>query len=65
MTVEVRCSACLKGLRITRVRPSEEFSEARALRRDMVERCPRNRGSNALPCPMSDVNHEPEAERAA
>jgi len=61
MTVEVRCPSCLKGLRITRIRESEEFAEARGLRRDMASRCPRNRGSNALPCPMAQS--EPEKVR--
>jgi hypothetical protein len=63
LTIEVRCEACERRVRITRARASEERSEAVAVRKDYARVCPRNRGSNALPCPMS-VNHESEAEKA-
>lgn len=60
---DVRCPACGKGARVNCPRPVDEARAAASLKRDVAERCPRNRGSNALPCPMS-VNHESEAEKA-
>lgn len=60
---DVRCPSCGKGARVTYPGARDEQRASEILRRDLALRCPRNRGANALPCPMS-VSHEPEPEKA-
>lgn len=60
MTIEVRCTTCLRRVRITRQRAKEERSEAKAVRNDYARECPHNRVNGPASCPMA----QPEPEKA-